>query len=122
FMRTLGIRMVAGQDFNKDNQFQRKYSPDYMLFEEGKEAEFQKKLRERPIIVSENLVKAFGIENPLGTVFSDARGAVYGTIIGVCASFELGPQKTKNSLKVIMGDHDMFYGGFGHARIMKANI
>lgn len=122
FAKTLGLNVRQGEYFNPHDAFQKLYNSDYMMLEPGKENEYRAKLRERPIVVTQDLLNRMNIADPIGRIIEIPEDKIYGRIIGVLEPFEMGPQRNANIPKIILGDFDSFYGGHIYVRIANSNV
>lgn len=125
FLETMGLTLLAGTSFDKRDSHHRKYNADYMLIEPGKENEFVEKRKTRPLLVTQDLLHQLNIsvEEAVGRELDlFGKGNIEGTIIGVVAPFEFGPQRGENNSKIILGDYTMYYGGYMYVKIENHRI
>lgn len=125
FAETLGLKISRGRNFLATSDFERNFDVFFtqMEVENGADEKTIAELtRRRPILVTENLIARYNLEDPLGTVFKDQQGRSYGTIVGVTEDFDFGPQRDQSSVKVIYGDYSSFFGGYGYIRVSASGI
>jgi len=119
FLKTMGIRLPEGRNFSPAYTSDLIDIDSILSSKKLSGTEFTNILASRPIIISENTVKALQLKNPVGQVLK--LGALQGTVIGIIKDFKGLSLYQKTSPLVLRARPENAYG-YTYIRISPRNI